>query len=175
MGLLITGSDTRTPAHYHGVIAGVNLACMGLMLAYCLPRLECPVSNGVGKRLQLMLFGLGQLLGSIGLFLAGGYGAPRKTPSGAVELVNGAVIGMTLHGIGALLAIVGGVMFVATVLSALLRGAASRRLLFRPLRPASEVLGTGFQRITRGTVVPNSAWVPDLSSGGGGPDADQGS
>lgn len=128
MGLLITGSDTRTPAHYHGVIAGVNLACMGLMLTYCLPRLDRPVSSGTGLRLQITLFGLGQLLGSIGLFLAGGYGAPRKTPSGVVELANGAVIGMTLHGIGALLAIIGGVMFVATVLTALLlRGAATRR------------------------------------------------
>jgi hypothetical protein len=120
MGLLISGSDTRTPAHYHGVIAGVNLACMGLMLSVCLPRLERPVRARVRLRLQIALFGLGQLMASAGLFLAGGYGAPRKTPAGAADLVNGAVAGMYLHGVGALLAVIGGILFVATILKALL-------------------------------------------------------
>jgi hypothetical protein len=40
-------------------------------------------------------------------------------PSGAVSLVDGAVIGMYLHGVGALIAIIGGVMFVLTIFSAL--------------------------------------------------------
>ncbi len=39
MGNLISGSDTRTPAHYHGVITGVSLAAVGLLLSYCLPAL----------------------------------------------------------------------------------------------------------------------------------------
>lgn len=142
MGLLISGSDTRTPAHYHGVIAGVNLACMGLMLTYCLPRLNRPVAEGARLRLQIALFGLGQLMASIGLFLAGGYGAPRKTPSGAVELVNGAVIGMTLHGVGALLAVIGGVMFVATVLSALVWSKDARLTKGRLGRQGSDVGAT---------------------------------
>ncbi len=34
MGNLISGSDTRTPAHYHGVITGVSLAAVGLLLSY---------------------------------------------------------------------------------------------------------------------------------------------
>ncbi len=120
MGLVITGSDTRTPAHYHGVIAGVNLAAMGLMLVYCLPRLERPVAGHVRTRLHVALFGIGQLMACIGLFLAGGYGAPRKTPSGIVDLVDGAVIGMYLHGVGAMFAVCGGVLFIATVLRSLL-------------------------------------------------------
>mgnify|MGYP000939478031 CR=1 FL=1 len=121
MGLLITTSDTRTPAHYHGVIAGVNLACMGLVLRYVLPALKRPVAEGTRVRLQLALFGAGQLMASIGLFLAGGYGAPRKTPSGSVNLVDGAVVGLYLHGFGALFAVVGGIMFVLTLLRALLK------------------------------------------------------
>lgn len=120
MGLLITGSDTRTPAHYHGVIAGVQVACMGTMLTYCLPKLLRGVSERVRSYRHVALFGIGQLLASIGLFLAGGYGAPRKTPSGTVNLADGAAIGMTLHGIGALIAVIGGTLFVFAMLRALL-------------------------------------------------------
>ena len=119
MGLLITGSDTRTPAHYHGVIAGVTIACMGLMLTHCLPALRRPVAAG-RLNVQLTLFAMGQLTASIGLFLAGGYGAPRKTPSGLAAIADGAVVGMYLHGIGALFAVIGGAWFVAAVLRALL-------------------------------------------------------
>ena len=121
MGLMITGSDTRTPAHYHGTIAGVNLALMGLFLVRCLPALGRPVKPSSLVRAQILLFGLGQLVACIGLFWAGGYGAPRKTPAGAASLVDGAVLGMYLHGIGALFAVIGGVLFVATVTWALMR------------------------------------------------------
>lgn len=119
MGLLITGSDTRTPAHYHAVIAGVTVACMGLVLTHCLPALRRPVEGG-RLTLQLTLFALGQLAASVGLFLAGGYGAPRKTPSGLAAIADGAVVGMYLHGIGALFAVVGGAWFVVVTLRALL-------------------------------------------------------
>lgn len=121
MGLLITGSDTRTPAHYHGVIAGVNLALMGLFLRYCLPAIGRPVLPSRMVRAEVLLFGIGQLIACIGLYWAGGYGAPRKTPTGAGSLVDGAIMGMYLHGIGALIAIIGGVMFVATVWCSLVR------------------------------------------------------
>lgn len=121
MGLLITGSDTRTPAHYHGVIAGVNLAVMGLFHAYILPALSQRSRNARATQAQILLFGVGQLIACIGLFLAGGYGAPRKTPSGAAGLVDGAMVGMYLHGIGALIAVIGGVLFVVTLIGALTR------------------------------------------------------
>ena len=120
MGLLITGSDTRTPAHYHGVIAGVHVACMGVMLRFVLPALERNIAATIRTRLHVACFGAGQLLASIGLFVAGGYGAPRKTPSGAVDLTDGAAVGMVLHGVGALVAVIGGILFVVTILKALL-------------------------------------------------------
>lgn len=120
MGFVVTGTDTRTPAHYHAVIAAVNLATMGLFLAYVLPKLgtEAPVRP---KRLHILLFGYGQLVACLGLFWAGGYGAPRKVASGGAVLPDSAAIGMALHGIGALVAIVGGVLFVIAVARALLR------------------------------------------------------
>ena len=119
MGFLVGSGDTRTPAHYHGVIAGVTVACMGMLLTYCLPLLDRPVATDRTIRIQLYLFGVGQLVASIGLFLAGGYGAPRKMPTEAGRLLNEAVVGMYLNGIGGLLAVIGGVMFVVIGLAAL--------------------------------------------------------
>ena len=119
MGNLITGSDTRTPAHYHGVITGVSLAAVGLMLSFCLPALDRAPRNSRLLRLQIWLYGGGQLFACIGMYLAGSHGAPRKTPTSISALTDGAVIGMFLNGIGALFAIAGGVMIVVTVIRAL--------------------------------------------------------
>ena len=121
MGLVISGSDTRTPAHYHAVIAAVNLAMMGLAARYCLPRMGCPMVPRKALTRQLVLFGLGQLAASIGLFLAGGYGAPRKAPAAESIVVDGAVVGLYLNGIGAVFAVVGGVLFVVGVVRSLRR------------------------------------------------------
>ncbi len=40
MGLSISGSDTRTPAHYHAVITAVSLSCMGVLLGAGFARLN---------------------------------------------------------------------------------------------------------------------------------------
>ncbi len=119
MGLMISGSDTRIPAHYHGVIAAVNLALMGLIVCRCLPAIARPVKSATAFRRQLLLFGVGQFVACIGLFLAGGYGAPRKVPSGDVVLFDGAVVGLYMNGIGAFFAVIGGVLFIVAVARAL--------------------------------------------------------
>jgi heme/copper-type cytochrome/quinol oxidase subunit 1 len=119
MGNLISGSDTRTPAHYHGVITGVSLAAVGLLLSYCLPALDRAPRNSRLLRLQIWLYGGGQLAACIGMFLAGSHGAPRKTPTTLAALTDAAALGMFLNGIGGLVAIAGGVMLVVTVIRAL--------------------------------------------------------
>ncbi len=120
LGFFVDGADTRTPAHYHGVIAGVNLVLMGLFLEFILPVISRPPRGKRMIRLQLYLFGGGQFIACIGLFWAGGYGAARKTAGAAQGLEDGAMIGMALNGIGALIAVIGGIMFIWTVLRALL-------------------------------------------------------
>lgn len=118
-GFAVDGSDTRTPAHYHGVIAGVNLVLMGLSLRAVLPLLGRGGSCRSGMlRTQVMLFGAGQAVACVGLFLAGGYGAPRKVAAQAGALADAAVIGMYLNGVGAMVAIAGGIMFIWTILRA---------------------------------------------------------
>lgn len=62
MGLMISGSDTRTAAHYHGMITGVNLACMGLFLKVVLPRIAAGATAHLAARTPILLFGLGQLV-----------------------------------------------------------------------------------------------------------------
>ncbi|OHC73785.1 MAG: hypothetical protein A3G18_05265 [Rhodospirillales bacterium RIFCSPLOWO2_12_FULL_58_28] len=122
LGLFVDGADTRTPAHYHGVIAGINLAFMGLFYALFLPLLGRTVKRGKALSAQFYLFGGGQFFACIGLFLAGGYGAPRKTAGAAQGLeAFWAVVGMYMNGVGALVAVIGGVMFIWTVAAALLR------------------------------------------------------
>lgn len=124
LGLFVDGADTRTPAHYHGVIAGVSLALMAVILMILLPALARPLPTRRRTALILGLFGWGQLAACIGLFIAGGHGAPRKVAGAAQGLRElPAMIGMGLNGLGALIAIVGGILFVWTVAAALLASA----------------------------------------------------
>jgi hypothetical protein len=118
-GLFVDGTDTRTPAHYHGVIAAITLAFMGLFYTLLLPALNRPAIPGRAMTSQIFLFASGQLMACIGLFLAG---APRKTAGAAQGLQDtGATIGMAMNGIGALIAIIGGIMFIWIAAAALLR------------------------------------------------------
>ena len=113
LGMFIDGTDTRTPAHYHGVIAGVTLSFMGLFFAFFLPLLGRAPQAVRSIRFLIWAFAGGQTFASIGLFLAGGYGAPRKVAGEAQGLEElGAIVGMTMNGIGALVAVLGGVLFI---------------------------------------------------------------
>ncbi len=123
IGFLIQGSDVRVPAHYHGAIVGVTLALMGATYAL-LPAL------GLGQpgrlaRWQPLLYGAGQLMHIIGLVWSGGYGVQRKV-AGADQVLRTPqeVAGMGLMGLGGLVAIIGGLLFVVVVLQAARRRAA---------------------------------------------------
>lgn len=122
LGLFVDGSDTRTPAHYHGVIAGVTLALIGVAYFRLLPWLERPSPSRRRVVWTIGLFGWGQLAACIGLFIAGGHGAPRKVAGAAQGLSDwAAYAGMGLNGLGGLVAVIGGILFVWTMAAALLR------------------------------------------------------
>lgn len=129
MGILISGSDTRTPAHYHAMVTAVSVACMGFFLTHGLEMIgRRPISERA-IRFIVLCYGGGQMFASIGLFLAGGYGAQRKTPVGGAQMLDGAVIGMYLHGVGALFAVIGGALFVVMAIRALRRDDPAPRLV----------------------------------------------
>ncbi|MEQ8665747.1 MAG: cbb3-type cytochrome c oxidase subunit I [Rhodospirillales bacterium] len=122
LGLFVDGADTRTPAHYHAVIAGVNLALIGVVYAWIVPATGRPAIAGKAASVSLWGYGMGQLIHSLGLFVAGGYGAPRKT-AGAEQGIEalGAQLGLYAMGVGALVAVIGGVTFIWLAARALSR------------------------------------------------------
>jgi cytochrome c oxidase subunit 1 len=121
MGFLINGSDTRTPAHYHAVITAVSVSSVGMLLTFGLKELgRLPAPPGVTRAL-IGLYGGGQFVASIGMYVAGGYGAARKTPTGVGSLDAVAAAGMAVHGIASIFTILGGAAFVIIAIRALLR------------------------------------------------------
>jgi cytochrome c oxidase subunit I len=118
IGMLIGGNNVKIPAHYHGCIVGVTLALMGLVY-HLMPRLGYQAPRGRLAVLQPYLYGTGQLMHIIGLVWSGGYGVQRKV-AGAEQVLRSSaeVAGMGLMGLGGLLAIVGGLLFVVVVMRA---------------------------------------------------------
>jgi len=111
MGFMISGLDIVIPAHYHGSTVGVTIAFMGLCY-YLLPRLGFGALPPRLARWQPYLYGGGQLLHIIGLAWTGGYGVQRKT-AGLAQGVDrlGEVAGMGLMGLGGLVSVIGGLLF----------------------------------------------------------------
>ena len=68
MGMLVTGSDTRTPAHYHDVITAVSVSGMGVLLTFALDEMKRLPASERTTRIILMLYGGGQIVASIGMF-----------------------------------------------------------------------------------------------------------
>ena len=73
------------------------------------------VSNWRMAYWQPVVYGSGQLLHISGLAWSGGYGVLRKTPGGMDALSTGVKAAMGLMGLGGLIAIIGGFMFVIVV------------------------------------------------------------
>lgn len=71
LGYGLGEGDTRTPAHYHAVIGGVNIGLMALFAAQVLPVLGRGFGNARSVRWFLGLYFTGQLVHSLGLYAAG--------------------------------------------------------------------------------------------------------
>ena len=115
IGFMITGSNVTVPAHYHGSIVGVTIAFMG-MTYHLLPHLGFRKVTARAARWQPGIYGSGQLMHIIGLAWSGGYGVQRKT-AGAEQGLDQLeqIAGMALMGLGGLVSIIGGVIFLVVV------------------------------------------------------------
>ena len=122
IGFLISGSNVTVPAHYHGSIVGVTIAFMGITY-HLMPRLGFRQITGKLASLQPTIYGTGQLMHVLGLAWSGGYGVQRKT-AGSAQGLEGfqQVAGMGLMGLGGMIAIIGGVIFLVVVFLAMRRG-----------------------------------------------------
>jgi cytochrome c oxidase subunit 1 len=118
LGAAIRGSNTMVPAHYHASIGGVTAAFMTvtylMLYAYGCARPSLRLRRAVVW--QPVVYGVGQMIFAMGFGLAGVYGMSRKA-YGAEQASRGLAesIGLGVMGLGGLLAIVGGILFLAIV------------------------------------------------------------
>jgi len=112
LAFMIDGINVVIPAHYHGSIVGVTLAFMGLAY-HLLPRLGFRPPMPRLSSWQPWVYGGGQLMHILGLAWSGGYGVKRKTVGAAQGLdALPEIAGMAMMGLGGLIAIIGGIMFI---------------------------------------------------------------
>ena len=121
LAYMIQGVNVVIPAHYHGSTVGVTLAFMGL--AYVLlPQLGFGEVEGRMARWQPYVYGGGQLIHILGLAWSGGYGVQRKVAGADQALTTlPQKIGMGMMGLGGLIAVIGGIMFVLVCLKLMAR------------------------------------------------------
>lgn len=121
LGAMIRGSNTMIPAHYHAAIGAVTVAFMTVALLVLEPiGLQLPAGRWQKfARLQPILFGGGQLIFAFGFAFAGAHGMARKTYA-SEQSIRGLAdwLGLATMGIGGLIAIVGGLLFLALLASA---------------------------------------------------------
>ncbi|MGZ5104284.1 MAG: cbb3-type cytochrome c oxidase subunit I, partial [Usitatibacter sp.] len=115
-------SNVRVPAHYHGCIVGVTLAMMGITYLL-LPRFGFAAPSSRLAAWQPWIYGGGQLMHIAGLVISGGYGVQRKV-AGAEQVLRSTpeVVGMGIMGLGGLVAVAGGLVFVVVIVRALYGG-----------------------------------------------------
>lgn len=113
IGFFESSVDTRTPAHYHAELIGVTLVFMCLYFALFAPLLNRPMPGRKWRIASYVLLGTGQFFHSLGLFSAGLDGVARKVAGGEQGLDSAAKLSsMILMGVGGLIAVIGGVIFV---------------------------------------------------------------
>lgn len=128
LGFLIDASNTMVPAHYHGCIVAVTLAFMSLSL-YLLPRFGFAAPSPKLVLLMPRVYGIGQLMHVAGLAFSGGHGVQRKTAGAEQGLESLAqILGMSVMGIGGLIAISGGAIYIIAVSGTLRRSLPMFRL-----------------------------------------------
>lgn len=115
LGMMIQGQNVTIPAHYHGAIVGVTLSLMGYTY-YLLPRFGYKaVASWRSAFYQPILYGIGQLMHIGGLGYSGGYGVLRKTAAEGQHFAPEVKIALGIMGLGGMLAIIGGFLFVIVV------------------------------------------------------------
>lgn len=116
IALMISGVNTKIPAHYHCVIGAVTIAFMGLFYEVA-PAFNRTLWSARMAVVQPYLYSLGILMFAVGLYMAGSHGVARKTYGHEQNLNNIAkVVSMSIMGAGGLVAIAGGITFVLNAL-----------------------------------------------------------
>lgn len=117
LGAAIAGSNTVIPAHYHASVGGVTASFMALTYLLLEP-LGAPIPARLRPwtRWQAVLYGAGQVVFAVGFAFSGLYGLARKA-YGAEQVVRttSETVGLAVMGLGGLVAVVGGALFITIV------------------------------------------------------------
>ena len=118
IGLAISGSNVKIPAHYHGSIVGVTLAFMGLVY-YLLPRMGFGRPRGrlaaPARAVRRRPAPAHRRPAVVRRLRRAAQGGGRR----AVLRTTEQIAGMGLMGLGGLLAVAGGILFAVVVLRCL--------------------------------------------------------
>jgi hypothetical protein len=119
IGFMIAGNNVKIPAHYHGCIVGVTLSLMGLVY-HLLPRLGYGMPARRPATFSSYCYAVGQAMHIGGLMWSGGYGVQRKV-AGAEQVLRSTqeIVAMGIMGLGGLVAIIGGLVFVVVVIKSI--------------------------------------------------------
>lgn len=144
LGSLIRGSTTLVPAHYHASLGGVTAAFMAA--AHLLievfgrepGRYRPGERHSRAARWQLACFGVGQAVFALGFGLAGINGLGRKAYAGEQHVRTlGEYAGLSVMGLGGLLAAAAGIWFLILILRPLCTRRNSNLMSEIPPFPAS--------------------------------------
>ncbi|MCO5165937.1 MAG: hypothetical protein M9894_06170 [Planctomycetes bacterium] len=117
LGAAISGSNTVIPAHYHASVGGVTASFMALTYLLLEP-LGAPIPARLRPltRWQPLVYGAGQVVFAIGFAFSGLYGLARKA-YGAEQVVRttSETVGLAVMGLGGLVAVAGGALFITIV------------------------------------------------------------
>jgi hypothetical protein len=139
LGAGIRGSNTMVPAHYHASIGGITAAFMTvtyLMLRAFGFSIQTPRLRKAAAW-QPAIYGVGQMIFASGFALAGIYGMSRKA-YGAEQSSRGLgeSIGLGVMGVGGLIAVAGGLLFLGVVAGIWRQGSEKRIRKFKPVTEA---------------------------------------
>jgi hypothetical protein len=136
LGAGIRGSNTMIPAHYHASIGGVTAAFMAAaFLMFQAFGFSIPTRRlRRAATWQPAIYGVGQMIFASGFALAGIFGMSRKS-YGAEQAGRGLgeSIGLGVMGIGGLIAVVGGILFLVILASIWHQGSENRIKTFKPV------------------------------------------
>ncbi len=135
LGLLISGSNTLVPAHYHANIGAVTASFMGITYTLLEP-LGLRVLRGRLLRLsrwQPLLFGIGQLVFATGFAMAGAHGMARKAygAENVAARMHASGAGLVVMGTGGMVAVAGGLTFLGIVVWSFVARRRVRRTTWR--------------------------------------------